>query len=287
MSYLLDDLMNYEQEKTAMLSPMQENRINNLNQRTQRVMQLGEEIRNRDFKDRQTLGRVGLGAVAAGGGLYAYNRYKKKKQADQEKTATFTPAPIKPPTGIGGPMRAPKLPGIVKGGPNHSSNSENIMAAIALHKAGIRGGRWTTQHAANGEIDIRQEKTARSNDYAELNRYFQKHPDKIQPTLSEGKDALIWAGTSAKNLKKKHWFAKQLQDNGINAAEQEKTAARQFKDFEDFKNSMPKDKKKAANLKFSPDDFEWGEYDAGLGYNFEDRELLDTFQKLLVFKNHE
>lgn len=53
-------------------------------------------------------------------------------------------------------------------------------------------------------------------------------------------------------------------------AEQEKTAARQFKDFEDFKNSMPKDKKKAANLKFSPDDFEWGEYDAGLGYNFED-----------------
>lgn len=24
-----------------------------------------------------------------------------------------------------------------------------------------------------------------------------------------------------------------------------------------------------------------------LGYNFEDRELLDTFQKLLVFKNHE
>ena len=52
-------------------------------------------------------------------------------------------------------------------------------------------------------------------------------------------------------------------------AEQEKVAARQFKDFEDFKNSMPKDKKKAANLKFSPDDFEWGEYDAGLGYNFE------------------
>ena len=107
------------------------------------------------------------------------------------------------------------------------------------------------------------EKWAGESDYAKLNRYFQNHPDKALDTLSEAKDTVKWAGTSAKHLSKKMLRKKK-------SAEQEKTAAWQFKDFEDFKNSMPKDKKKAANLKFSPDDFEWGEYDAGLGYNFED-----------------
>lgn len=62
------------------------------------------------------------------------------------------------------------------------------------------------------------EKWARESDYAKLNRYFQNHPDKALAALSETKDTVKWAGTSAKHLSKKMLRKKK-------SAEQEKTAA--------------------------------------------------------------